>query len=275
MESIVNTEQAEAWNGYEGRHWADHHARYDATNSGFNEALLEAAGIGGGDRVLDLGCGNGQITRLAARNGRHAVGVDLSEPMLARARSVAAAEGVRNVTFERGDVQVHPFETGSFDVAVSRFAVMFFSDPVAAFANVARALRPGGRLAFVTLKDPAGTDLGKVLAAISGLLPGWQSPSTPDRPGPLSLADPDRIREVLTRAGFTGITVTPVEAMAELGGNASDAAEFFSGWGPVHHHLAGADPAPVRTALEAVFRDFDDGNAVRLRNTAWLVRADR
>ncbi|MEV0996682.1 methyltransferase domain-containing protein [Nonomuraea sp. NPDC050202] len=275
MEAIVNTEQAKAWNGYEGRHWADNHDRYDATNSGFNEALLEAAGIGDRDRVLDIGCGNGQVTRLAARSARHAVGVDLSEPMLARARSVAAAEGVRNITFERGDVQVHPFEAGSFDVAVSRFAVMFFGDPVAAFGNVARALRPGGRLAFVTMKDPHGTDLGTILAAISGLLPGWRPASAPDRSGPLSLADPDRIREVLTRAGFGNITVTHAEAMAELGRNASDAAGFFSGWGPVQHHLGGADPAPVRTALESAFRNFEDGDAVRLRNAAWLVRADR
>ncbi|TYB58346.1 methyltransferase domain-containing protein [Nonomuraea sp. PA05] len=275
MESIVNTGQAEAWNGYEGRHWADHHDRYDATNSGFNQPLLDAAGIGERDRVLDLGCGNGQITRLAARHAQHAVGVDLSGPMLARARTTAAAQGVTNVTFEQGDVQVHPFPESSFDVAVSRFAVMFFSDPVAAFANVARALRPGGRLAFVSMQDPHGTDLGKVLAAIAGLLPGWRSASTPDRSGPLSLADPDRIREVLTRAGFGHITVTHTEAVAEMGRNASDAAEFFSGWGPIHFHLGGADPAPVRTALEAAFRDFEDGTAVRLRNTAWLVRAER
>ncbi|MFD0467291.1 class I SAM-dependent methyltransferase [Nonomuraea thailandensis] len=256
-----------------GRHWADNHDRYDATNSGFNEALLEAARIGEHDRVLDLGCGNGQITRLAARGAQHAVGVDLSKPMLERARTVATAEGVPNVTFEWGDVQVHPFEPGSFDVAVSRFAVMFFGDPVAAFGNVARALRPGGRLAFVTLKDPGGTDLGAVLAAIGGLLPGRRPASTPDRSGPLSLADPDRIREVLTGAGFGDITVTPVEAMAEMGRNASDAAEFLSGWGPVRHHLAGAGPAPVRAALEAAFRDFEDGDAVRVRTTAWLVRA--
>ncbi|UBU14705.1 class I SAM-dependent methyltransferase [Nonomuraea gerenzanensis] len=276
MGSIVNTEQAAAWNGYEGEHWAAHFDRYDAVNSGFNATLLDAAAIGAGDRVLDLGCGNGQVTRLAARQARHAVGVDLSEPMLARARSVAAAESVANVTFEQGDVQVHPFPEGSFDVAISRFAVMFFGDPVAAFGNVARALRPGGRLAFVTMDDLDGTDLGTIMATLAAHLPGssWPAP-VPDRSGPLSLADPGRVREVLTRAGFANVTVTRVEALANWGENAAAAADFFSGWGPVRHHLAGADPAPVREALEAAFRSFEDGGAVRLRGTAWLVRADR
>ncbi|MGR6923727.1 methyltransferase domain-containing protein [[Actinomadura] parvosata] len=306
METIVNTAQAQAWNGYEGEHWAAHQDRYDAVNSGFNQPVLDAAQLGDHDRVLDIGCGNGQLTRLAARAARHAVGVDLSEPMLARARSTATAEGLRNITFERGDVQVHPFPPGSFDAAVSRFAVMFFNDPVAAFANVARALRPGGRLAFVSMKDLHGTDLGTVMAALAPHLPGRQPPATPnlapdqpspaldrtspapdqpspasdqpspapDRSGPLSLSDPDHIRDVLTRAGFRNITVTHVEAMANWGENASAAAAFFSDWGPVRHNLAGADPAPARAALEAAFRPFETGSAVRLRSTAWLVRAD-
>src|SRR3954471_7095204 len=119
MRSIVNTAQAEAWNGYEGGHWAAHQSRYDAVNSGFNEHLLAAAAIGEQDRVLDVGCGTGQLTRLAARRARHATGVDLSAPMLARARASAAAEGVANVTFDQADAQVHPFAGGAFDVAMS------------------------------------------------------------------------------------------------------------------------------------------------------------
>ncbi|MGP4100124.1 class I SAM-dependent methyltransferase [Nonomuraea sp. KM90] len=275
MQPIVNTAQAKAWNGYEGEHWAANHDRYDAVNSGFNGVLLDAAEIGDGDRVLDIGCGTGQIARLAARRARQAVGVDLSEPMLARARSTAAAEGIRNVRFESGDVQVYPFSAGSFDVAVSRFAVMFFGEPVAAFGNVARALRPGGRLAFVSMKELDGTELGTIMAALAGHLPGGQPASAPDGSGPLSLADPDRIREVLARAGFRNITVTHVEGVGDWGPSAVAAAEFFSGWGPVRHHLGGADPAPVRTVLEAAFRDFESDGAVRLRSAAWLVRADR
>src|SRR5688572_4625186 len=103
--SIVNTAQSEAWNGYEGEHWATHDDRYDAVNGGFNGFLLDA--IASRDRVLDIGCGNGQLTRLAAGKAQRATGVDLSGPMLATARARAA--DVPNVTFEQGDVQVYPF----------------------------------------------------------------------------------------------------------------------------------------------------------------------
>jgi ubiquinone/menaquinone biosynthesis C-methylase UbiE len=156
---IVNTAQADAGNGYEGEHWAANDDRYDIVNSGFNGPLLDAAGIGETSRVLDVGCGNGKLTRLAASRARHGqvTGLDLSGPMLARARARAAEEGIGNVTFEQGDAQVYPLPAGGFDVSVSRFGVMFFGDPVAAFANIGRGLRPGGRLAFACLTCPART----------------------------------------------------------------------------------------------------------------------
>ncbi|HEX9337000.1 MAG TPA: class I SAM-dependent methyltransferase [Pseudonocardiaceae bacterium] len=267
----VNTAQAEAWNGYEGEHWAAHDDRYDAVNSGFNHYLLE--GIDGADRVLDIGCGNGQLTRLAAGRARHATGVDLSGPMLARARARATAEQVANVSFEQGDAQVYPWADGAFDVALSRFAVMLFADPVAAFANVRRALRPGGRLAFVTMTGLDGTDLGRVLDAMAPYLP---RPTGPDGTGPTSFADPGRTRSVLTDAGFAGITCTRIEADQVWGRNAADAASFMGDWGPVRHHLAQASPddaAHARQALTAALAPYADADAVRLRGTAWLVRA--
>ncbi|WP_203587848.1 class I SAM-dependent methyltransferase [Actinospica acidiphila] len=135
--NTANTHQYEAWNGYEGRHWADHQARYDALNDGVNGPLLEAAALGSTDTVLDISCGNGSVTRLAARHARRAVGIDLSAPMLERARATAEAEGLPHVTHVQGDAQVHAFERATFDVAVSRYGVMFFADPVAAFRNIA------------------------------------------------------------------------------------------------------------------------------------------
>ena len=147
---VVNTEQAEAWNTDEGVHWAAHAERYDAMIAAFTQPLLDAATIGDSDSVLDIGCGNGQTSRLAARRairGR-VVGLDLSGPMLARARDLAVAEGLTNVAFEQGDAQVRALVPASFDVAISRFGVMFFADPVAAFRNVGRGLRPRGRLVF-------------------------------------------------------------------------------------------------------------------------------
>jgi SAM-dependent methyltransferase len=277
MTSIVNTAQAEAWNGYEGGHWAAHQDRYDAVNSGFNDHLLAAPAIGDQDRVLDVGCGNGQVTRLAARRAQSAAGLDLSAPMLARARATAAEEGVANVTFEQGDAQIHPFPDGAYDVALSRFGIMFFADPVAAFANIGRALRPGGRVAFLSLRDIASSDLGSVFAAMGGHLPPGPAPE-PGASGPESLAEPDRIREVLTDAGFTDVAPAPVEANQVWGRDATDAGEFLSGWGPVRFVLDQVDAdlaARARVALTDALRPFERGGAVRLRGTAWLITATR
>ncbi|MGH3658618.1 MAG: class I SAM-dependent methyltransferase, partial [Micromonosporaceae bacterium] len=208
MDTIVNAHQFDAWNGYEGRHWADHQDRYDAVNHGFNEPLLRAAAIGAAERVLDIGCGCGQTTRLAAGQAVRgaAVGVDLSWPMLARARRTAERDNVGNVTFEQGDAQVHPFPGGGFDVAISRFGIMFFTDPVAGFGNIMRALRPGGRIAFLSLRAIDDSEIGGVLAAIrphlrthadaDAVQDDGAGPDLEDA-GPDSLADPARIRAIL------------------------------------------------------------------------------
>lgn len=277
MTHVVNSAQAQAWNGYEGEHWAAHYDRYDAVNGGFNEALLDAAAIDEHARVLDLGCGNGQLTMAAAQRARfgQVTGVDLSDPMLARARDRAKAEHVPNASFERGDVQVHPFREASFDVALSRFGVMFFADPVAAFANVGRGLRPGGRLAFVCMTALSGTDLGTVLGAMEAHLP---RPTGPDGTGPTSFADPTRTRSVLSDAGFRDIACTRVEADQVWGRDIADAVEFISGWGPVKFHLEQAAPDDATGALDALgaaLRRFSEPGAVRLRGTAWLVTARR
>ncbi|ASW55427.1 class I SAM-dependent methyltransferase [Plantactinospora sp. KBS50] len=275
MEATVNVDQARAWNGYEGEHWALHADRYDAVNSGVNRFLLEAAAPGERDRVLDVGCGTGQLTRLAAAAAPHghAVGVDLSAPMLAVARSRAAADGLANVTFERGDAQVHPFPPGGFDAALSRFGIMFFADPVAAFGNIHTALRPGGRLAFACLTDLDGTDLGTLFAAMAPHLP---RPTGPAGSGPTSFADPERIAAVLGAAGFHDVTCTHVETTQVWGRDVPDAAEFISGWGPVRHHMTLAGPAAAehaRAGLTAALADFAGPDGVRLCGTAWLVAA--
>jgi SAM-dependent methyltransferase len=277
MAGIVNTAQAEAWNGYEGEHWAAHDDRYDAVNSGFNTYLLDAARIGERDRVLDIGCGNGQLTRLAARRARlgRAHGIDLSAPMLARARARADEEGVSNVSFEQGDAQVHTFPAGGHDVAVSRFGIMFFADPVAAFGNIGRALHPGGRLAFLCMTRLEGTDIASVFGAMAPYL-AW--PTGPDGTGPTSFADPARIQKVLTGAGFQDVTATHVEADQTWGRDVADAAEFIGGWGPVRFHMEQAGPeaaAKAREALVPALRPFETPDGVRMRGRAWLVTALR
>ncbi len=278
--AIVNTHQAEAWNGAEGRHWAGHQARWDSVNAGFNRPLLDAAAIGEQDRVLDIGCGNGQTTRLAARRaaGGSALGIDLSGPMLERARASAAEEGVANVRFERGDAQIFPFASGGFDAAISRFGVMFFADPVAAFANIGRALRPGGRLAFVCFGPLRDGDLHRTYAAALGSdLP--EDFGRPDLPGPASLSEPARTTDLLTRAGFEAPTVTPLDDVhLWYGRDAGDAAAFLFASGPVRHFLRDASDArkaEVRDAMVTALAAYEGPDGVRLRGAEWLVRAVR
>ncbi|MFI6685012.1 class I SAM-dependent methyltransferase [Streptomyces sp. NPDC050485] len=279
MRNVVNTEQAEAWNGYEGTYWADHQDRWDAVNAGFNQPLIDAAAIGPHDRVLDVGCGAGQTTRLAARaadQGR-VLGVDLSGPMLARARASAAQEGIGNAEFEQADAQVHPFDPGAFDAAISRYGVMFFADPVAAFTNIGGALRPGGRLAFICAAEPARNEWVAAMAVLREHLPVGEF-GAPGQPGMFSLADPDRIREVLSAAGFADVTPRQVEAYGIWGRTAEDAAAFLMDSGPGRHLTAQVPvetAARAREALTERLRAHERHGSVRLRSTAWLVTAQR
>ena len=157
---VANAEMAAAWDGDEGEGWARHWQRHDRLVSAYHEVLLAAAAVARSERVLDVGCGNGQTTRDAARSAAdgRALGVDLSSPMLERARKLAGLEAVANVDFEQADAQVHPFAAASYDVVVSRFGVMFFADPVAAFANIGAALPPGGRMVVLAWRELADNE---------------------------------------------------------------------------------------------------------------------
>ncbi|GAA3723794.1 methyltransferase domain-containing protein [Plantactinospora mayteni] len=277
MQGIVNIQQSEAWNGHEGQHWAEQADRYDTMAEGINGPLLAAAGIGERDRVLDVGCGTGYITRQAARQAARGtvLGVDLSAPMLARARAAAAEEGVANVTFAQGDAQVHPFVDSGYDVAISRGGVMFFSDHVAAFVNLGRALRSGGRLVFAG-PQPAGS-AGDHARAFAALGPLMREPSPAAR-GMGSLTDPDRIHEVLDAAGFVDVSIAPVEVPVVWGRDASDAVGFYFATGPVRHNLAEVLPAAVervRDDVRSALREYETPAGVRLRGGIWLVTATR
>ncbi|MFG2143018.1 class I SAM-dependent methyltransferase [Streptomyces sp. NPDC048696] len=279
MHHVVNTDQAQAWNGYEGDHWARNQDRWDAVNAGFNEPLLAAAAIQERDRVLDIGCGNGCTTRLAAlRAGDgQALGLDLSAPMLARAGESAQHEHIPNVAFEQGDAQAHDFEPGTFDVAISRFGVMFFADPVAAFGNIGRALRPGGRMAFICAAPAADNEWLQAVAALRDILPVGEF-GTPGSPGMFSLADPDRTNTILSAAGFEHIDVVRVEAYGTWGRDAADAAAFLLTSGP-GRHLTSQVTEEVQTRahrkLTDILRPHEKDGALRLHAPAWLVTANR
>jgi SAM-dependent methyltransferase len=275
MQSIANIQQAEAWNGPEGIHWAEQADRYDAMGAGINAPLFDAARIGERDRVLDVGCGTGCVTRLAARRAARGTvtGVDISAPMLARARTAAEAEGLTNVTFEQGDAQVHPFPAGDFDIAISRGGVMFFNDHVAAFTNIGRALRPGGWLVFAA-PQPGGS-APEHTRAFAALTPLMRGPSPAAR-GMGSLTDPAGIRHILTEAGFVDVSIAPVEVPVVWGRDASDAVEFYFATGPVRHNLAEVPTATierVRDEVRSALREFETPAGVSVRGAIWVVSA--
>ncbi|GLF99182.1 class I SAM-dependent methyltransferase [Streptomyces yaizuensis] len=289
---IANTDQAAAWNGYEGTHWAAHQERWNAVNAGFDRPLLDAAAITPGERVLDIGCGGGATTRLAARaaGAGHALGLDLSGPVLEHARTRARREAVANIAFEQGDAQVHPLPPAAFDIAISRFGIMFFADPVAAFANIARALRPGGRVAFLSAAEPEGNEWLQALVSLRDILPvgGFGAPGGP---GMFALADAATATALLTEAGFRDARAEHVRAYGTWGRDAGDAADFLLDSGPGRHLLAQVGPeaaTEARARLTAYLGTYGTagtagsaesgsggGGGLRLRSTGWLLTATR
>ena len=277
---IANADMAAAWDGPEGDHWTENAERYEATSDRYGEALLDAVALSEGETVLDVGCGTGGSTRQAARlvGSGSATGLDLSRRMLAYARRAAAAEGLTNALFLHGDAQVYPFEDEIYDVAVSLFGSMFFDDPSAAFANIRRAIRPGGRLALLAWRDlPSNEWIGAIRGALAM---GRQLPMPPSgAPGPFAFADPGHPREFLARSGFVEVAVEQVDESMRLGKNADDAFSFVSSFGITRgltHDLDESSKATALASLRALLSQHETDDGVRFGASAWLItgRAD-
>jgi len=276
----MNESQREHWNSAEAQHWVTAQDRYDRQLQPFGDAVIEAAAMVPTDRVLDIGCGCGATTIAAATRGASAVGADLSEPMLARARQTATDMGVDNAEFVVADAQTDAFGSAAFDVAISRFGVMFFDDPAQAFANIASALRPEGRLAFVCWRELAVNEwllIPGLAAAAHVPLPDTGAPGGP---GMFSLADSERIAELLEGAGFDDVTVSPLDTQMLLagGGSIDETVDYLLSTGIGRAMFEGAEPRAAAAALDAVktvLGEHHDGDGVRLGAATWLVTARR
>jgi SAM-dependent methyltransferase len=275
---IVNVDQATAWDGPDGEYWVAHQARFDASIAPHHAELMAAAAIAPGERVLDIGCGNGRTSRDAARaagEGGAVLGVDLSGPMLAKAEQLAKDEGIGNVRFEQADAQVYPFEAGVFDVVISRFGVMFFEDPVAAFTNIASGARSGGRLAMLVWQSPRANEwMSSIRAALAM---GRDLPvPPPGAPGPFALADTDNACRILTEAGFTEVAFASSEQPFNVGSDADDAFGFVSGLQPVLLMLEDLDEPTKAHALDnlrATVAAHETAAGVVFRSAAWVLTA--
>ena len=275
---MTNEAQATHWNSDAATRWIEDRERYDAMLGGFGARVLERAAPTGSEAVVDIGCGTGTLTRAAARliPGGSVLGLDVSAPMIDHARSLASAEGVTNVEFRVTDVQTGIL--APFDVGVSRFGVMFFDDPVAAFANLRASLRPSGRVVFVCWKAFADNDWMLVPgAAIASVAPPIV-PSEPDAPGPFAFGDPDRIRDILARAGFVAVDVTAVDGPMLLGGpgGIDDAVRFATRTSLARRLLEHASTETVAAARDAVRTALEPhvtDSGVELSAAVWLVAA--
>jgi SAM-dependent methyltransferase len=197
--------------------------------------------------------------------------------MLERARERSRAEGLKNVAFVQGDAQVYPFEERSFDVAISRFGVMFFGDPVAAFRNIGRSLRPGGRLALLVwqaMRDNEWVQLIRSSLAMGRSLP--QPP--PNAPGPFAFADQAHVRGILSSAGFTGINFEPLKEPMFFGANAGEAFNFFHNTGMtlgIIKDLDDASKAKALGQLKSMLSEHETPEGVLLGSSSWIVTARR
>ena len=228
MTGSGNDEMVALWNGETSSAWVTNPERYDAMLRPFTALVLEAASLRQGERVLDVGCGVGALALDAAAQvgaGGVVLGVDVSAPMLALAGERARQAGAP-VRFLEADAQVSGFEE-SFDVVVSRFGVMFFADPVAAFANLLAATAPGGRLAFVCWQAAPSNEW--VLTALMAMAPHVGPPQLPPpgSPGPFAFADPDATRAILERAGWAAVHLEPRTTSMQVGGGVDEAVAFF------------------------------------------------
>ena len=288
--TIKNATQIEFWNGETGQNWVSHDALMEAMLQPLGEAVMDSLSLQPGEHVLDIGCGCGHTSlNLADRIGAEGsvTGIDISAPMLAVARQLAAEHnaghntGHNAVQFVEADAQTHTFTPEIYDAVFSRFGVMFFEDPVAAFANIRRSLRPSARLAFCCWQPRAVNPFMTVPAmAALELLPA--PPEIPPRtPGPFAFEEADYVTEILNKAAFEHVAVTPLRQPLTFGRGLSleDIVERLVQIGPIAQMVREAPKdlqQPVRDkVVDAVAPFYQDGSGMTLEGQFWLVTAKR
>lgn len=276
-ETEPNEAQSRLWNARAGQNWVEQQAMLDRLFLPFEQSLLQAVQEGGVSEVLDVGCGTGATTLAVARSleGRGScTGLDLSVPMIAAARRRAQAAGLDNSRFIAADAQRYAFEPGRFDAMISRFGVMFFDDPVAAFANLRRAARPDAGLTFIAWRGPEENPFMTTAERAAGPLLPELAPRDPAGPGQFAFADAERVRTILAASGWRDVDIERLDVACTL--SQDDLDVYVTRMGPVALLLADLDPQRRSTVAAAVRRAFgvhvSDG-AARFTAACWRVQA--
>jgi SAM-dependent methyltransferase len=281
MNEQVNINMSEFWNGRGGENWVKLQDHMDIFLQEFGQQALDIANIQEGEFILDIGCGCGNTTfDIAQKVGSsgHVLGQDISEPIIGEAYAKMVQAGVENVTFRCGDAQIFDFEPNLFSLAFSRFGVMFFDNPIAAFGNIRSAIESGGRLAFACWQPAQKNQWVRVGLDIVSKHIELPAPPGKDEPGPFSFGDPERVRHILTEAGFTDIIVTAVHAPLLVGQTPAAASFFMTNLGPAASAIAKSEAdsatiAAITADLRGTLGAHDSGNGVILEGAAWVVSA--
>jgi len=274
-----NANQIAYWNGAGGQRWAHRQPVQDILLQPIADILIDRAGIKAGERVLDVGCGSGSTTFSFAKSvgpSGHVVGIDISAPMLAVAREVTPAGSP--VEFVLADATIHPFVPESFDLLASRFGVMFFADPALSFANLRKALRRSGRLAFACWREARENPFFMVpLQAAYQHVPKMPQVG-PEDPGPFAFASEARVKRILDAAGFSQVAMEPVDLALDvaIGGGLEAAVKSAVEIGPAARALTDQPPELVAAATHAIreaMRPLVKGQTVPLDAAIWIVTA--
>jgi SAM-dependent methyltransferase len=277
MNDAPNAAQIDYWNAQAGETWARFQAQLDRQIEPLGLEAMRVLNPGDRERMLDVGCGCGQTTMaLAERVGSQGavVGVDISRPMLEVARGRPTPAGAIQPQFVEADAQSADLGKAAFDAGFSRFGVMFFSDPAAAFANIRATLKPSGRLAFVCWRAYADNPWMRVPMEAAEPLLGPPPPADPTAPGPFAFAEADRVRRILAAAGFSAIAIDPYDARIG-GGDIEETVSLTFRVGPLGRALAeNRDKVPaVADAVREAIRPYDTANGVLMPAAVWIVRA--
>jgi SAM-dependent methyltransferase len=278
----ANAAQRRYWNTVAGPRWVAAPGFRERRNQESLALLVARLGLAGGERVLEIGCGTGALTLpvAAAVGGQgRVVAVDISEPMLGAARQRVAESGLANVTLRLGDAQVFDFEPAAFDVATSRMGVMFFADPTAAFRNILRALKPGGRLVFACWAPLSENPHWLLTHDIAVGHLGAPAPRPPHEPGPHAFGDPIYLEDVLTKAGFSQVAVERAHPTVHAGTAEEESRQAIQ-MGPVARLIEEKNPEPamrdrIAGDIEAAFAALAAKGPIRLASTIFLVSARR
>ena len=268
-----NQEQVDYWNGQAGETWVRAQQRLDNMLGGLSEVAINKANPKAEERVIDVGCGCGTTSLELAKRGASVWGVDISAPMLAHAK--ARAEGLANVAFSQADAATQAL-TPDHDLIFSRFGVMFFADPVAAFTNLRSGLKPSGRLVFLCWQAPALNPWVSVGGrAIQPFLPE-EDPIDPKAPGPFAFADAEYLQEILASAGYGNINIESLNQDIVVGKTLDDAMEFQGEVGPMARVLAELSGEQKDQAMQAArdaLQPYVTPDGVILSAATWLVSA--